>query len=144
MIRLLNKCENNEKITYNKDELLYPVKVIGLTTDRNYLYDRINQRVDYMFTNGLVDEVLELKEFYKDSRVLNSGIGYKEFYDYLFGNLSLEDVKNTIKLDSRRYAKRQYTFFRNQFDTKWFNVDFDSFDNTIAEVYNYIKKKKAF
>lgn len=140
LIRLLNKYENNEVITHNKDKLLYPVKIIGLTTDRNYLYERINKRVDDMFDTGLVDEVLSLKEFYKTSRVLNSGIGYKEFNDYLFGDLSLDDVKDNIKFDSRRYAKRQYTFFKNQFNTKWFDVDFDNFDNTIEEVYNYIEK----
>lgn len=140
LIRLLNKYENNEVITYNKDKLLYPVKIIGLTTERNYLYERINKRVDDMFDTGLVDEVLSLKEFYKTSRVLNSGIGYKEFNDYLFGDLSLDDVKDNIKFDSRRYAKRQYTFFKNQFNTKWFDVDFDNFDNTIEEVYNYIEK----
>ena len=139
LVRLLNKYENNEEVSYDKDKLLYPVKVIGLTTDRDYLYERINNRVDIMFNSGLLDEVLSLKDDYKDSRVLNSGIGYKEFNDYLFGKLSLDEVKNLIKLDSRRYAKRQYTFFNNQFDTIWFNVDFDDFTNTVNEVYDVIK-----
>ena len=140
LIRLLNKYENDEDITYNKDKLLYPVKVIGLTTDRDYLYERINKRVDVMFDNGLLDEILGLKEYYNNSRVLNSGIGYKEFYNYLFCDVSIDEVKELIKLDSRRYAKRQYTFFRNQFDTKWFDVDFNDFTNTINDVYNYIEK----
>ncbi len=139
--RLLTKLENGEEITNNKDKLLYPIKVIGLTTDREYLYERINKRVDLMMNNGLLDEINNLKEFYKDSRILNSGIGYKEFRDYLFNNVELDKVIDKIKLDSRRFAKRQYTFFNNQFDTKWFDVDFNNFNNTINEVYEYIKKE---
>ena len=139
LIRLLNKYENNETITHNKDKLLYPTKVIVLTTDRDYLYERINNRVDKMITNGLLDEIKSLKPYYLSSRVLNTGIGYKEFYSHLYENKSLEDTINEIKQDSRRYAKRQYTFFKHQFDTKWFDVDFNNFNNTIEEVYNYIK-----
>lgn len=140
LVRLLNKYENKEEITNNKDSLLYPVKVIGLTTDRDYLYVRINQRVDTMLDNGLLEEVTSLKDKYKNSRILNSGIGYKEFYDYFFENKKLEDVIEQIKLDSRRYAKRQYTFFKHQFDTQWFDVNFNDFNKTIEEVYDYINK----
>lgn len=139
LIRLLNKYENNETITHNKDNLLYPVKVIGLTTERNYLYERINSRVDKMINTGLLDEIKSLKPYYLTSRVLNTGIGYKEFYAHLYENKSLEDTINEIKQDSRRYAKRQYTFFKHQFDTKWFEVNFKNFNETINEVYNYIK-----
>ena len=139
MIRLLNKYENDETITHNKDNLLYPTKVIGLTTDRDYLYERINNRVDKMINTGLLDEIKSLKPYYLTSRVLNTGIGYKEFYSHLYENKSLEETINEIKQDSRRYAKRQYTFFKHQFDTKWFDVDFNNFNNTIEEVYNYIK-----
>lgn len=139
LIRLLNKLEHNEIITYDKDKLLYDIKVIGLTTERDYLYERINKRVDSMMNNGLIDEINSLKDFYKDSRILNSGIGYKEFSDYLFNNQSLEKTIEKIKQDSRRYAKRQYTFFNNQFDTNWFNVNFDDFNKTIDEVIDFIK-----
>ena len=140
LVRLLNKYENNETITHNKDNLLYPVKVIGLTTDRDYLYERINNRVDKMITNGLLDEIKSLKPYYLSSRVLNTAIGYKEFYSHLYENKSLEETINEIKQDSRRYAKRQYTFFKHQFATTWFDVDFKDFNNTINEVYNYIQK----
>ena len=81
LVRLLNKIENNEIITNNKDKLLYPIKVIGLTTSRDYLYERINKRVDIMLKNGLLEEIESLKDKYHDSRILNSGIGYKEFFD---------------------------------------------------------------
>lgn len=141
LVRLLNKYENNEEITNNKDKKLYPIKVIGLTTSRDYLYERINKRVDIMLENGLLEEVTNLKDRYKNSRILNSGIGYKEFYDYFFNNKELKDVIEQIKLDSRRYAKRQYTFFKHQFDTNWFDVNFNDFSKTIEEVYNFIQNK---
>ena len=137
--RLLTKCLNDGTNTNNKDKLLYPCRFIGLTCDRDLLYERINDRVDKMINDGLVDEINSLKDKYEVSRVLNSGIGYKEFYDYLFEDVSLDRVVDRIKLDSRRYAKRQYTFFRHQFDVKWFDVDFKNFNNTIDEVYDYIK-----
>ena len=136
--RLLTKCLNNSNSSNNKDKLLYPIKVIGLTCDRDLLYERINNRVDNMIKNGLVEEVTNLKDKYKVSRVLNSGIGYKEFYDYLYSGASLDSVIEKIKLDSRRYAKRQYTFFRNQFDVEWFSIDFDNFDETIDKIYKYL------
>lgn len=140
LVRLLNKLENNEEITNNKDKLLYNIKVIGLTTDRETLYKRINKRVDFMMENGLLDEINSLKEDYKNSRILNSGIGYKEFYDYLYNNKSLEAVIDDIKKNSRHFAKRQYTFFNHQFNTNWFNVDLNNFDNTIIEVMDFLKK----
>ena len=140
LVRLLNKLENNEEITHNKDKLLYPIKVIGLTTDRDVLYERINKRVDIMVENGLIDEINSLKDKYMDSRVLNTGIGYKEFYEYLYSDKPLDVVLDEIKQDSRRFAKRQYTFFNHQFDTKWFDVNFDNFNETIDEVINYIEK----
>ena len=140
LVRVLNKLENKEVFTNNKDKLLYKVKVIGLTTDRDYLYERINKRVDIMINNGLLDEINGLKEKYPNSRILNSGIGYKEFSNYLFNSKDIESVIEDIKQDSRRFAKRQYTFFNHQFDTKWITVDFDNFNNTIEEVLNYIKK----
>jgi tRNA dimethylallyltransferase len=140
LVRVLNKLENKEVFTNNKDKLLYPIKVIGLTTDRDYLYERINKRVDIMINNGLLDEINSLKEKYPYSRILNSGIGYKEFSDYLFNSKDLNEVIESIKQDSRRFAKRQYTFFNHQFETHWVQVDFDNFNNTIEEVLNYIKK----
>ena len=140
LVRVLNKLENKEVFTNNKDKLLYGVKVIGLTTDRDYLYERINKRVDNMINNGLLDEINSLKEKYPNSRILNSGIGYKEFYDYLYNSKDLDSVIESIKQDSRRFAKRQFTFFNHQFDTHWVQVDFNNFNNTIEEVLDYIKK----
>ncbi len=140
LIRYLEKLENKEVISNKKDEALYPIKVIGLTTAREYLYERINDRVDKMMESGLLEEVTSLKKYYKDSRILNSAIGYKEFFSYLFEDKSLDSVLSEIKQNSRRYAKRQYTFFNHQFDTNWFEVDFHNFSHTIEEVYQFIIK----
>lgn len=140
LVRLLNKLENNEPITNNKDKVLYPIKVIGLTTDRDTLYKRINLRVDKMIENDLLEEIESLKDKYNHSRILNSGIGYKEFYDYLFHNKSLEEVLEEIKRDSRRFAKRQYTFFNHQFNTNWYDVNFNNFQETINQILEDIKR----
>ena len=136
LVRFLNKTntENIEPIP------LYEHKIIGLTTDRENLYDRINKRVDIMVENGLLEEV---KEFYNKkitSKPLMGGIGYKELYDYFDNKVTLEEALDKIKQNSRHYAKRQYTFFNNQLDVKWFDVDFNNFNNTINEVKEYIEK----
>ena len=144
VIRALNYyLTNNKSISLNNrgDKLLYDSIFIGLTTDREILYDRINKRVDLMIENGLLDEV---KYFYdKDMRYkpLIGGIGYKELYEYFDGNISLDEAIELIKRNSRRYAKRQYTFFNNQIDIKWFFASFDNFDETINDVCSYIDSK---
>ena len=141
LVRLLNKLENNETITNNGNNLLYKNTVfIGLTTDRNVLYNKINKRVDEMFNNGLLEEVESLKDSFKDSKALNTGIGYKEFIPYFSKEKSLDEVREDIKKNSRHYAKRQYTFFNHQFNVKWFKTDYDDFDKTINKVINYIDK----
>ena len=94
-----------------------------------------------MINNGLLEEVESLKDMYESSRVLKSAIGYKEFYDYFYQDKSLEKVIEEIQYHSRKYAKRQYTFFNHQFETNWFSVDFDCFQNTVDAVYNFLKKE---
>lgn len=138
--RLLNKLENNCEITNYKDKCLYNIKVIGLTTPRENLYKIINNRVDKMINNGLINEVKELKKYYDKSRILNTAIGYKEFIDYFENKKTIEETIEEIKQNSRRYAKRQYTFFKHQFNCKWFEIDLNNFNNTIEEVYKYIKE----
>lgn len=134
MERFLNKQEVEEVDPVK----LYDHYLIGLTTDRELLYDRINKRVDIMVKDGLLEEA---KYFYdKDikTKPLMGGIGYKELYDYFDNKISLEEALDKIKQNSRRYAKRQYTFFNNQLDVKWFNTDFSNFQNTIDNVVDYI------
>ena len=137
LVRRLNK-KGEEHIV---DTLLYPSIFIGLTTDRDTLYERINKRVDIMVKDGLLDEVKTLYDKNIRSKAIMTGIGYKELYDYFDGNCTLEEALDLIKQRSRRYAKRQYTWFNNQMDIEWFNVNFENFDNTIKEVENYINKK---
>ncbi len=136
MIRFLNKKESFE----DKDTLLYDTKFIGLTTDRETLYNRINDRVDLMIKEGLIEEVKNLYDRNIRSKAIMIGIGYKELYEYFDGKISLEEAIELIKQRSRKYAKRQYTWFNNQMNINWFNVNFKDFNKTIEEVINYIGK----
>jgi len=142
LVRLLNKLENEEEITANKDQALYDFKMIGLTTEREKLYDIINQRVETMIHNGLLEEVDGLKAHFETSKAMQTGIGYKEFIDYFLEKKTLVEVIDEIKKNSRHYAKRQYTFFHHQFSVKWYMVDYECFDNTIEGVYYDILEKE--
>lgn len=135
MISVLNSSGNNNL----KDELLYDdVLFIGLTTNRETLYKRIDDRVDKMIEDGLIDEVKGVYQKYGKTKALSTGIGYKEIIAFLDGEISLDEAIEKIKTNSRHYAKRQYTWFNNQMDIKWFDVDYSNFNNTIKDVENYI------
>ncbi len=144
VIRALNYYNNhNQSISNNKDgnTLLYEdVFFIGLTTDRDLLYKRINDRVDIMINNGLIEEAKYFYDKKINSKAIMTPICYKELFEYFNNNCNLETAIELIKQRSRRYAKRQYTFFNHQLPVKWFDVDFNNFNNTVNEVYNYIKK----
>lgn len=137
--RALEKLENNGEFTKNGNIKLYDFYTIGLTTTRENLYDIINKRVDKMMDEGLLEEVKSLYDKNIHGKAINTGIGYKELYSYFDGDISLEEATDLIKRNSRRYAKRQYTFFNNQMDVKWFETNYEDFSKTIEEVYNYIK-----
>ena len=135
MVRFL-KRPNNELV---EPVLLYEnVFFIGLTTDRNTLYNVINDRVDKMIQEGLVEEVSNLYNKYPDSSILKRAIGYKEIVKYINKDISLDEAIDLIKKNSRHYAKRQYTWFNNKMNIKWFKVDYNCFSNTINDVYNYL------
>lgn len=123
------------------DKLLYDAIFIGLTTDRDYLYERINKRVDVMMSNGLLNEAKWVYESNIRTKAVLTPIGYKELFPYFEGEKSLDECLDLIKQNSRRYAKRQYTWFNNQMRVNWFDVDFDNFNNTVENVLNYIKKE---
>ena len=127
--------------SHNQDKQLYPCTFIGLTLPRDILYERINKRVDKMFEEGLLEEVKSLYNLKDKARVLSSAIGYKEVMDYLDGKITLDEAKDLIKKNSRHYAKRQYTWFNNKMDVKWFDVNLDNFNETIDSVINYIESK---
>lgn len=140
LIRELINLENNSE-NKNGDKLLYDnVYFIGLTTDRKYLYERINNRVDMMINNGLIDEAKYFYDLDKTARSLKTVIGYKEMFKYFDKEITKEEATLLIKKNSRHYAKRQYTWFNNKMNIKWFNVDFNDFDNTIKNIVDYIEK----
>ena len=135
LIRFLNR--NEEEIVEPK--LLYNnVFFIGLTTHRDILYDRINKRVDKMVEDGLIEEAKKFYDMNINCKSLNTVIGYKELFKYFSGESTLDEAIELLKKNSRHYAKRQYTWFNNQMDITWFNVDYNDFNNTIKEVMEYI------
>ncbi|MFA7120230.1 MAG: tRNA (adenosine(37)-N6)-dimethylallyltransferase MiaA, partial [Bacilli bacterium] len=113
IIRLYNKhILNKEPITIKEgNKLLYNTLIIGLTTNRNILYQKINNRVDEMIKAGLLEEVRYLFNKYPQSKQLKTTIGYKEFINYFNQTQTIEEVIEKIKQNSRHYAKRQYTWF---------------------------------
>ena len=134
LVRFLNK-EVHENVEL---KMLYDAKIIGLTTDRTRLYEIINKRVDKMMNEGLLKEVKTLYKKCPSSKILSSAIGYKELIEYLDGKISLNMAIEKIKLNSRHYAKRQYTWFNNKMNIKWFNVNYENFNETIDNVKKYL------
>jgi tRNA dimethylallyltransferase len=132
--------ENGFPITMKdgKDKLIYDVDIIGLRTDREKLYERIRRKTEVMFEAGLLQEVKNLYKNKVNGQIVHTAIGYKELYDYFDGNITLEEAIMNIKSNSTYYAKRQFTWFNNQMDVKWFDVDFNDFDKTINEVEDYL------
>lgn len=137
----LNNHDTNDKIVSNK--MLYDATIIGLTRPREELYDAINKRVDNMEENGLLKEAKDFYDKKINSKAINTAIAYKELYLYFDGKITLEEAKDLIKQRSRNYAKRQYTWFNNQMDVKWFDIDINNFSNTVDDVVDYIEKKNS-
>ncbi|MBE6139114.1 MAG: tRNA (adenosine(37)-N6)-dimethylallyltransferase MiaA [Firmicutes bacterium] len=143
VIRALNYYNNTNSALSSKektDKLLYDVVFIGLTTNRDFLYDRINKRVDIMLDNGLLEEAKKIYNTCIRSKAVLTPIGYKELFEYFDGNKTLEESIELIKQRSRKYAKRQYTWNNHQIPVNWFEVDFDDFDNTVNSVLEFLNK----
>lgn len=131
---------HDEKVNIKGNDLLYKdVKIIGLTRPRDELYDAINKRVDKMIEEGLIKEAKGFYDNKINSKAINTAIGYKELYMYFDGIISKEDAINLIKKRSRNYAKRQYTWFNNQMNVKWFLININNFEKTIKEVISYLE-----
>ncbi|HLQ74064.1 MAG TPA: tRNA (adenosine(37)-N6)-dimethylallyltransferase MiaA [Bacillota bacterium] len=113
---------------------LYDIHLIGLEMEREQLYERINERVDQMINSGLLKEVYNLYEKGYSNTQAMRGIGYKELIPYLQGEDTLEHCLSILKRNSRRFAKRQMTWFKNKMDVSWYNVEADQFSRTIARV----------
>ena len=144
VISALNYYKANGKpysLKERNDKILYDTIFIGLTTSRDILYERINKRVDNMIDEGLIEEAYNLYKSGIRSKAIMTPIGPKELFEYFDGKISLEEAIDIIKSKSRKYAKRQYTWFNNQMNLKWFNVNYDNFKETEGKIYNYIKEK---
>ena len=142
IIRALNYYEDTKQSISSKeksDELLYDAVFIGLRTDRETLYNRINKRVDVMVKNGLLDEAKKIYDSTIRTKAILTPIGYKELFPYFSGEDTLDNCLDKIRQDSRKYAKRQDTWNRHQFNVNWIDVDFDNFDNTVNEAIKLIK-----
>ena len=140
LIRELINLENNSINNLGNNLLYNDVYFIGLTTDRKTLYDRINKRVDVMKEAGLIEEAKYFYNLDRNAKSLKTVIGYKELFKYFDKEISLDEALDLIKKNSRPYAKRQYTWFNNKMNIKWFDVNFNNFNETIENVINYINK----
>ncbi len=126
--------ELNESIhSFNKKkEALYDYYIVYLNMNRQKLYERINKRVDTMIKDGLIEEV---KALYDDG-IYPHAIGYQELVPYFEGEISLETAIEEIKKNTRHLAKRQETWFKNQMESHFYDVDIDNINNTIEKITN--------
>jgi tRNA dimethylallyltransferase len=135
--KIMSDYQNNQQ-----PDLLYETALIGLTMERDKLYERINARVEIMLSEGLLEEVSWLhKQGLRDCQSIQA-IGYKEVYDYLDGRVSFDDAVESLKQNSRRYAKRQLTWFRNKMDVKWFEMtNVADLSKKINEISQFVEGK---
>lgn len=120
----------------------YDAYLIGLNDDRQVLYDRINHRVDLMVENGVLDEAKWLYDNYREVQAARA-IGYKELFPYFSGEDSLENCVEKLKQNTRRFAKRQLTWFRNRMVVQFYNVSETDFKTKVAEdVDRFLNDKK--
>jgi len=140
VIRALEICIGTGKpyssfLNKEKEPRDFKTISIGLTADRNIIYERINKRVDIMMEQGLLDEVKNLED-YKHLNALNT-VGYKELFKHLNDEWSLEFAVSEIKKNTRRFAKRQMTWFKKNKDTLWFDYETD-IDYIISQIHSKI------
>lgn len=137
------KNKTELELESRKNEVKYEYKVFAINMPRKILYNRINKRVDIMIENGLIDEVENIIEKYKEFPTAMQAIGYKEIVMYLKGELTKQEAIEKIKQESRRYAKRQITWFKKIEDIKWIDGLKDKDENIkfIQDVIFALKKE---
>ena len=113
------KTKTEQELNSRKKDIPFDYHVFAINFDRQILYDRINKRVDTMIKNGLIQEVEHLTKNYPNMKTAIQSIGYKEVLEYLEGNLTKEEMIEKIKQETRRYAKRQITWFKKNKNTIW-------------------------
>lgn len=147
VIRALEAAEAGERVKDFAKDLVptdeYSATLIGLTRDRDQLYDRINRRVDLLVEQGLLDEVKKLLAMgLTESDISMKGIGYKEIIAYYHGQYDLEEAIDLVKKNTRHYAKRQLTWFKRYKDMKWFNIsEYDSDEDCLEEIFKCLEKR---
>ncbi len=139
LIRALEICIGSGRpyasfLNKNKDKRNFTPIKIGLTAEREIIYDRINKRVDIMMQEGLLDEAKKLLPN-KNLNALQT-VGYRELFQYFKGNFTLDFAISEIKKNTRRFAKRQITWFKRDLETKWFLYDVD-----FKVISDYIESK---
>ena len=142
VLRALEKAKSGTPLSEEKrgDVPLYDYLLLTLTMERDLLYERINNRVDEMLEEGLLKEAKDIYE--RDiAKTAKGAIGYKELFEYFDGSISLEEATERIKQNTRRFAKRQITYFKHQFDPYWFTVDPKAFEKTVKAALDLIDKK---
>ena len=123
------KTKTQQEIESRKNEVKYDFKVYAINMERELLYDRINRRVDIMIEQGLIEEVENLLKKYSTFPTAMQGLGYKEVVEYLEGKTSKEEMIEKIKMETRRYAKRQITWFKKNKQTIWIDGTKDKQSN---------------
>ncbi|MBP3503302.1 MAG: tRNA (adenosine(37)-N6)-dimethylallyltransferase MiaA [Clostridia bacterium] len=124
------KTKTELELESRQKDVKYNFKIFAINMDRNVLYDRINKRVDIMINDGLIDEVKNLIDKYDEIPTAMQGLGYKEVVEYFQGKYSKEDMIEKIKMESRRYAKRQLTWFRRNKNILWLDASKKVNENT--------------
>ncbi|MGX8833216.1 tRNA (adenosine(37)-N6)-dimethylallyltransferase MiaA [Amedibacillus sp. YH-ame6] len=138
IVRALYMAHTGEKksdiIESQEHTMLYDAYIIGLTMDRERLYERINQRVDQMMEEDLLEEIKMLVSSHENIWELQSfqGIGYKEWKEYFEGSATIEECVEKIKKNSRNFAKRQYTWFRNQMQVHWYDIEANGYPECVV------------
>lgn len=141
--RAIRAIELQEFGTGENSEVPYDFYLIGLEAQREVLYDRINQRVDLMLEAGILEEAQMLFEDYRSTQAAKA-IGYKEFFPYFEGEISLSEAVDKLKQDSRRYAKRQMTWFKNRMSVKFLGVFEPDFpENVIIETRKFLNNSMS-
>lgn len=131
----------SEVLEEQENRMVYDAVLVGLTMERSQLYERINKRVDLMMEHGLLEEVRSLYDAgIRDCQSIQA-IGYKELYQYVDGLISQDEAVQMLKTNSRRYAKRQLTWFRNKMDVAWFDV---TYETKMKEILKYVEGKLLF
>ncbi len=132
------KTKTEQEIESRKNGVKYDYKVFAINMDREVLYERINKRVDIMIEQGLIQEVENLVKKYKEFPTAMQGLGYKEVVQFINGELTKEEMIEKIKQETRRYSKRQITWFKKNKDTIWLD-GLDTKQNNINIILEEIK-----